>query len=73
MSDLPEVTDDIEFRIVNQRQNEVIELRGKVVFSQREVRNGRAVRRFYDLSLERDRVTYGVHGVERMESAGQAA
>ncbi|MCK5412129.1 MAG: hypothetical protein KAJ67_08535 [Gemmatimonadetes bacterium] len=47
-----------EFRIVNQRQNEIIELRAKVVFSQREVRNGRAVRRFYDLSLERDRVTF---------------
>ncbi len=47
-----------EFRIVNQRQNEIIELRAKVVFSQREVPNGRAVRRFYDLSLERDRVTF---------------
>jgi inward rectifier potassium channel len=47
-----------EFRIVNQRQNEIIELRAKVVFSQREVRNGRAVRRFYDLHLERDRVTF---------------
>ncbi|MEE8446253.1 MAG: potassium transporter, partial [Gemmatimonadota bacterium] len=47
-----------EFRIVNQRQNEIIELRAKVVFSQREVRNGRAVRRFYDLPLERDRVTF---------------
>ncbi len=47
-----------EFRIVNQRQNEIIELRAKVVFSQREVRNGRAVRHFYDLSLERDRVTF---------------
>jgi len=47
-----------EFRIVNQRQNEIIELRAKVVFSQREVRNGRTVRRFYDLPLERDRVTF---------------
>ncbi len=47
-----------EFRIVNQRQNEIIELRAKVVFSQREACNGRVVRRFYDLSLERDRVTF---------------
>jgi len=47
-----------EFRIANRRHNELIEVAAKVLFSRLEARGERRVRRFYDLSLERERVVF---------------
>jgi inward rectifier potassium channel len=47
-----------EFRIANRRNNQIIELEAKVLYSRMEVAEGRKVRRFYDLNLERRRVTF---------------
>ena len=46
------------FRIVNERKNQIIELAATVTFSKMESYNGRRIRRFYRLSLERDKVTF---------------
>jgi inward rectifier potassium channel len=47
-----------EFRITNGRRNEIIELHASVMFSQLETREGRRMRRFYPLALERERVVF---------------
>ena len=47
-----------EFRIANKRANELIELEAKVLFSRLEGAGERRVRRFYNLSLERERVVF---------------
>jgi inward rectifier potassium channel len=46
------------FRIANGRTNQLIELEAKVLFARFEYDNGRKVRRFYPLHLERDKVTF---------------
>ena len=47
-----------EFRIANRRNNQLLELGAQVLFSRLESRNGKRVRRFYDLSLERHKVVF---------------
>lgn len=47
-----------EFRITNGRCNEIIELHATVMYSQFEDVGGRRLRRFYPLSLERERVAF---------------
>src|SRR5215216_271924 len=47
-----------EFRITNARRNQIIELEAKVLFARFEDDGGRTVRRFYPLTLERERVTF---------------
>lgn len=46
------------FRLVNGRNNQLIEVRAKVLFARFVNENGRSVRRFDFLELERDRVTF---------------
>ncbi len=46
------------FRIVNERKNQIIELAATVTFSKMELHNGKHIRRFYRLTLERDKVTF---------------
>ena len=46
------------FRIVNERQNQLIEVAATLTYSRVETHNGRQVRRFYPLSLEREKVTF---------------
>lgn len=46
------------FRIANARTNQIIELEAKVLFARFEEEDGRKVRRFYPLRLERDKVTF---------------
>lgn len=48
----------LQFRIVNQRRNQIVELEAKVVLSRFVTTNGVTVRRFDDLALERRRVTF---------------
>jgi inward rectifier potassium channel len=47
-----------EFRIANVRRNQIIELEAKVLFARFEEVDGRQLRRFYPLKLERDRVVF---------------
>jgi inward rectifier potassium channel len=47
-----------EFRIINERQSQLIEVEAKVMFSCMEIHEGRRVRRFHLLSLERSKVTF---------------
>lgn len=47
-----------EFRIANARSSQLIEVEAKVIFARFEDVHGRAVRRFYALTLERDAVTF---------------
>jgi inward rectifier potassium channel len=47
-----------EFRIANARRNQIIELEAKVLFARFEEVDGRPLRRFYPLKLERDRVVF---------------
>ncbi len=47
-----------EFRITNGRCNEIIELHATVMYSQFEDAGGRRLRRFYPLTLERERVAF---------------
>jgi inward rectifier potassium channel len=47
-----------EFRITNARSNQIIEVEAKVLFSRFELSEGRSVRRFYPLPLERDKVAF---------------
>lgn len=47
-----------EFRIANQRSNQIIELGAKVLYSRMERGDGQDVRRFYDLALERRKVAF---------------
>jgi inward rectifier potassium channel len=46
------------FRLTNGRTNQIIELEVKVLFARFEVINGKSVRRFYPLELERDKVAF---------------
>ena len=46
------------FRIANQRSTQIIELQAQVAFSRMERENGRRVRRFYQLPLEREKVVF---------------
>jgi inward rectifier potassium channel len=47
-----------EFRIANARRNQIIELEAKALFARFEEVDGRPLRRFYPLKLERDRVVF---------------
>lgn len=48
-----------EFRITNARTNQIIELEAKILFAKfEEDEDGKSVRRFYPLSLERDKVVF---------------
>lgn len=47
-----------EFRIANARRNQIIELEAKALFARFEEVDGRSLRRFYPLRLERDRVVF---------------
>ena len=46
------------FRIVNERQNQLIEVNATLTFSRMETHKDRQVRKFYPLSLEREKVTF---------------
>jgi inward rectifier potassium channel len=47
-----------EFRIANVRRNQIIEIEAKALFARFEEADGRPLRRFYPLKLERDRVVF---------------
>lgn len=47
-----------EFRLTNARKNQIIELRAQVLYARFEEQNGKSIRRFYPLTLERDQVTF---------------
>lgn len=47
-----------EFRLTNARKNQIIELGAKVLFARFENQNGKNIRRFYPMLLERDSVTF---------------
>lgn len=47
-----------EFRIANERSNQLIELEAKVLLSRFESAEGKSVRRFYPLPLERSKVVF---------------
>src|SRR5262249_17262363 len=47
-----------EFRITNARKNQLIELGAKVLFTRFEQVDGQSLRRFYNLKLERTKVTF---------------
>jgi inward rectifier potassium channel len=47
-----------EFRIANQRSNQIIELEAKVILSRKELCGGEYIRRFHELSLERRKVAF---------------
>lgn len=47
-----------EFRITNARRNQIIELEAKALFARFEEVDGRSLRRFYPLKLERDKVVF---------------
>jgi inward rectifier potassium channel len=48
----------LEFRIVNERSNELIEVNATVSLSRLEDVNGKTMRKFYPLSLEREKVVF---------------
>ncbi len=47
-----------EFRIANERSNQLIEVEAQVLFARREQQNGQRRREYYPLSLERTQVTF---------------
>jgi inward rectifier potassium channel len=47
-----------EFRIANQRRNEIVDVRARIAFSRLEEENGERKRRFYQLQLERHKVSF---------------
>jgi inward rectifier potassium channel len=47
-----------EFRIINERSNQLIEVEAKVMFSRLETHDGKRVRRFDLLPLERSKVAF---------------
>jgi inward rectifier potassium channel len=47
-----------EFRIANERDNQLIEVEAQVLLSRREFQDGQTKRRFYPLTLERTQVTF---------------
>lgn len=46
------------FRIANSRSNEIVELNCKLLFARFEDEDGQSIRRFYPLTLERERVVF---------------
>jgi inward rectifier potassium channel len=48
----------LQFRIINARRNQLIELGARVLFSRFEDSGGNRVRRYYELTLERARVVF---------------
>ncbi|MBA3644732.1 MAG: transporter [Gemmatimonadaceae bacterium] len=48
----------LEFRIANQRSSQIIEIEAKVILSKIESVGGVTARKFYELKLERSRVTF---------------
>lgn len=48
----------LEFRIANQRSSQIIEIEAKVILSKIENSGGATSRKFYELKLERSRVTF---------------
>ena len=46
------------FRVINERRNQLIEVEIKLTFSRMEMHNGKRVRRFHLLDLERQKVTF---------------
>ncbi|HYE74324.1 MAG TPA: ion channel [Blastocatellia bacterium] len=46
------------FRISNARSNQIVELHANVMYTRFEAENGRSLRRFYPLTLERNRVVF---------------
>jgi inward rectifier potassium channel len=48
----------LEFRIANQRSSQIIEIEAKVILSRIENLAGVTARKFYELKLERSRVTF---------------
>jgi inward rectifier potassium channel len=51
-------TTAFEFRVTNARSNQLIEVQAEVLLSRFENVDGTAIRRFYPLSLERNKVTF---------------
>ncbi|MCH7804267.1 MAG: hypothetical protein IH937_09305 [Acidobacteria bacterium] len=47
-----------EFRIANVRKNQLLEVEARVIFSWMEAKNGKTLRRFSELKLERSKVTF---------------
>jgi inward rectifier potassium channel len=47
-----------EFRLANRRKSQLIELEAKVILSRFEAQDGRRIRRFYPLTLERHKVVF---------------
>ena len=47
-----------EFRLTNARSSQIIELAAKVLLARFEDDNGKKIRRFYPLTLEREKVTF---------------
>jgi inward rectifier potassium channel len=48
----------LEFRIANQRSSQIIEIEAKVILSRIEQIGGASARKFYELKLERNKVTF---------------
>ena len=48
----------LEFRVANGRNNQMIEVSAKVLFTRFETVDGRRLRKYYQLTLERDSVTF---------------
>ncbi|MBC7910192.1 MAG: hypothetical protein H7Y30_06815 [Pyrinomonadaceae bacterium] len=47
-----------EFRLTNARKNQIIELGANVLFTRFEQDDGKSIRRFYPMTLERNKVTF---------------
>jgi inward rectifier potassium channel len=47
-----------EFRIINQRTNQLADVAANVVYSRMETQEGRRIRKYYPLHLEREKVTF---------------
>jgi inward rectifier potassium channel len=47
-----------EFRVINGRENEIIDLEARIVMSRFEGRDGHPLRKYYNLELERDSVAF---------------
>lgn len=47
-----------EFRTMNARKSQLVEVEAKVMFSRVEIHEGRRMRKFHPLALERERVTF---------------
>ncbi len=48
----------LEFRIANERNNQLIEVEAQVLFARKELQNGERRRKYYPLGLERAQVTF---------------